>query len=120
MRSLIANVILGVTIGIISAMLIGHLCAAGNYPNNALHEWFDKLASGKGLCCSFADGVSLEDFDWDMQTSKYRVRLGDKWIVVPDDAVITEPNKYGPAVVWPYQDYQGVTQIRCFLPGTMS
>jgi hypothetical protein len=89
-----------------------------------LHAWFDQLASGKGLCCSFADGVSIEDVDWDTNGPKddkgnatYRVRLNKQWINVPPDAVVTEPNKFGPAVVWPYQDYQGVTQIRCFLPG---
>ena len=32
----------------------------------------------------------------------YRVRLNGEWIVVPDNAVVTEPNKFGPAVVWPY------------------
>jgi hypothetical protein len=51
------------------------------------------------------------------QDGKYRVRLYGEWILVPDDAVVTEPNKFGPAVVWPYMDAKGVTQIRCFLPG---
>ena len=89
-----------------------------------MHAWFDQLASGKGLCCSFADGVSIEDVDWDTNGPKdehgnatYRVRLNGKWIDVPPAAMVTEPNKFGPAVVWPYQDADGVTQIRCFLPG---
>ena len=51
------------------------------------------------------------------QDGKYRVRLKGEWIVVPDSALITEPNRYGPAVVWPYRDADGTTQIRCFLPG---
>ena len=83
----------------------------------ASNEWFDQLASKKGLCCSFADGVSVEDVDWDSQDGRYRVRVGGQWIVVPDSAVVTEPNRFGPAVVWPYQDADGITQIRCFLPG---
>jgi hypothetical protein len=29
------------------------------------HVRFDRLASGKGLCCSFADGFSVQDVDWD-------------------------------------------------------
>ena len=33
----------------------------GRYANEPLHAWFDQLASGKGLCCSFADGVKVED-----------------------------------------------------------
>ena len=34
-----------------------------------------------------------------------------------NSAVVTEPNRFGPAVVWPYMDAEGATQIRCFLPG---
>jgi hypothetical protein len=90
----------------------------GQYANSALKTWFDKLASGKGLCCSFADGVSVQDVDWDTQGGTYRVRVDGQWVVVPDAAVVSEPNKFGPAVVWPYRDFQGATQIRCFLPGT--
>jgi hypothetical protein len=85
----------------------------GRYANTPLHAWFDHLASGNGLCCSFADGFSVQDVDWDTQDGKYRVRLYGEWIVVPDNAVVTEPNKFGPAVVWPYMDAKGVTQIRC-------
>jgi hypothetical protein len=93
----------------------------GHYAGSPLKAWFDHLASGKGLCCSFADGVSIEDVDWDTQRDgdhvRYRVRLNGQWIIVPDSALVTEPNRFGPAVVWPYQDSDGATQIRCFLPG---
>lgn len=89
----------------------------GRWANSPLKPWFDQLASGKGLCCSFADGVKVENVDWDTQDGRYRVRLQGEWIVVPEAAVVTEPNRYGPAVVWPYQDVNGATQIRCFLPG---
>src|SRR6516164_3388680 len=74
-------------------------------------------ASGNGLCCSFADGFKVDGVDWDTQDGHYRVRLNGEWIVVPDNAVVTEPNKFGPAVVWPYMGTDGQTQIRCFLPG---
>ena len=67
----------------------------GRFANSPLKAWFDKLASGKGLCCSFADGVSVEDVDWDTQGSSYRVRINGQWVVVPDAAVVTEPNKSG-------------------------
>ena len=89
----------------------------GRYANEPLHAWFDQLASGKGLCCSFADGFSIQDVDWDTRDGRYRVRIHGEWIVVPDAAVVTEPNRFGPAVVWPYKDTEGATQIRCFLPG---
>ena len=70
------------------------------------------------LCCSFADGFRVDDVDWDTQDGHYRVRLNGEWIVVPDNAVVSEPNMFGPAVVWPYMGTDGQTQIRCFLPGT--
>ena len=100
----------------------------GSYANSPLKAWFDKLTSAKGLCCSFADGVRVEDVDWDSTCDFqgrdsnadcfYRVRLKGRWIVVPSAAVVTEPNKFGAAVVWPYQDGAGTTQIRCFIPGS--
>lgn len=89
----------------------------GRYANEPLHAWFDQLASSKGLCCSFADGVTIQDVDWDTRDGRYRVRLHGEWILVPDSALVTEPNRFGPAVVWPYMDADGVTQIRCFMPG---
>lgn len=90
----------------------------GQFANSQLKTWFDRLASGKGLCCSFADGVRVEDVDWDTESGNYRVRLNGQWIVVPEAALVSEPNKFGPAVVWPYQDNDGATQIRCFMPGS--
>src|SRR5262249_60771520 len=90
----------------------------GHYANSPLQSWFDDLASGKGLCCSFADGFRIDDVDWDTQDGHYRVRINGNWIIVPDNAVVTEPNRYGPAVVWPYMSSDGETQIRCFLPGS--
>lgn len=102
-----------------------HAFDDGRYANSPLKAWFDQLASQRGLCCSFADGFSLADVDWDVQCAtvagveqcRYRVRVDGDWLDVPDDAVVTEPNRYGRAVVWPYKDTSGVTQIRCFMPG---
>ena len=54
---------------------------------------------------------------WDSQEGYYRVRIYGEWFVVPDAAVVTEPNRFGPAVVLPYNDRYGNTQIRCFIPG---
>ena len=107
--------------------------------NPALHQWFDQLASGKGLCCSSADGAMVEDADWDVvregrecrkygdgdyEGSAYCVRLLGQWWVVPKAAVITEPNIAHVAVVWPVYSTVGtdaetkvLENIRCFLPG---
>jgi hypothetical protein len=79
-------------------------------------EWFEHLRSRNGLCCTLADGVSVRNVDWDTQ-GHYRVRIQGQWFVVPDAAVVTEPNRFGPAVAWPYQDRDGTTRIRCFIPG---
>jgi hypothetical protein len=89
----------------------------GRFANSPLKEWFDRLASKNGLCCAFADGISVQDVDWDTQDGHYRVRIQGEWIVVPDEAVVTEPNRFGPAVAWPYNDRYGNTRIRCFMPG---
>src|SRR5271167_1726872 len=70
----------------------------GRYANEPLHAWFDQLASGKGLCCSFVDGVKVEDVDWQTADGHYQVRLHGQWIDVPETALVTEPNRFGPAV----------------------
>jgi hypothetical protein len=92
----------------------------GRYAGSPLKQWFDSLKSGKGPCCSDADGVTVSDPDWDSKEGHYRVRLDGEWIDVPDDAVITQPNRYGRTVVWPIRSPVGKQMIRCFLPGSMS
>ena len=67
--------------------------------------------------CSFAGGFSVDDVEWDTDDGHYRVRLHGQWVNVPNSSVVTEPNRYGPAVVWPYMDSNGNIYIRCFLPG---
>ena len=84
-----------------------------------LKAWFDGLKSGNGPCCSDADGTALSDVDWQSGHGHYRVRLDGEWVDVPDEAVITEPNRVGRTMVWPLRGYLGLT-IRCFMPGSMS
>jgi hypothetical protein len=125
MRSIIAHPVAAIAIAAVTVVITVASTIPvgarddGRYANSPLKSWFDQLASGRGLCCSFADGVTIEDVDWDTDNAKggYRVRLAGIWINVPETALIKEPNKYGPAVVWPYRDIDGATQIRCFLPG---
>jgi hypothetical protein len=87
--------------------------------NPELHLWFEGLRSGKGPCCSDADGASVSDVDWETQGGHYRVRIDGEWVNVPDEAVITEPNRIGRTMVWPIRGYLGVS-IRCFMPGSMT
>jgi hypothetical protein len=91
----------------------------GRYAGSPLKPWFDSLKSGKGPCCSDADGSAVSDVDWDSRDGHYRVRLEGEWIDVPEDAVITEPNRIGRTMVWPLRGYLGVS-IRCFMPGSMT
>ena len=61
----------------------------------------------------------LSDVDWETRDGHYRVYLDGEWLTVPDDAVITEPNRSGKTMVWPMKGYLG-TSIRCFMPGSMT
>ncbi len=87
--------------------------------NPELHQWFEGLRSGKGPCCSDADGSAVSDVDWETKGGHYRVRIDNEWVDVPDEAVITEPNRIGRTMVWPIRGYLGVS-IRCFMPGSMT
>lgn len=103
----------------------------GRFAASALKPWFDSLRSGKGLCCSDADGSALSDADWETRGGKFFVHVPTRpaasageqpameWVEVPEDAVITEPNRVGRTMVWPIYGYQGLS-IRCFLPGSMT
>lgn len=98
--------------------------------SEGMKQWFDTLRSKSGPCCSDADGDVLQDADWDAVDGHYRVRLDGKWMVVPDGAVIQEPNRYGPTMVWPIRQHGfgygysvksgEIVDIRCFMPGSMT
>lgn len=91
----------------------------GRYANSPLKQWFDQLKSGKGPCCSDADGFAVSDADWKSKDGSYQVFLEGEWRDVPPDAVITEPNRAGRTMVWPIKGWGGLT-IRCFMPGPMT
>jgi hypothetical protein len=136
LRAAIGEAIAG--LGVFS-LIVSVLCALvldvaardvdGRYANSDLKTWFDSLRSRNGPCCSDADGYALSDVDWEAKDGHYRVRIPrsndetDKtnmiWLDVPDDAVITEPNRAGRTMVWPIWGYQGPS-IRCFMPGSMT
>jgi len=110
----------GVAIGALAVALMGNAMARddGRYAGSPLKPWFDTLKSGRGLCCSDADGFAVADPDWESLDGHYRVRLEGEWVMVPDDAVITEPNRAGRTMVWPVKGSLGIS-IRCFMPGSM-
>lgn len=107
-----------VVLCLVTSMPAGFARDDGRFADSPLKAWFDQLRSGKGPCCSDADGTVVSDVDWESHNGHYRVRLDNQWIDVPDDAVITEPNRAGRTMVWPLRGTTGIT-IRCFLPGSM-
>lgn len=113
--SAIAAALLSLTLHSVAARDLGQY--AGTSPE--LKSWFDSLRSGKGPCCSDADGSAVSDVDWESSSGHYRVRLDGVWFDVPDEAVLTGPNRVGRTMVWPLVGTAGTT-IRCFLPGSMT
>ena len=98
-----------------------------------LNGWFTGLQSHKGYCCDGSEAIHVADVDWESVNDPkkpdvhYRVRLDVsddmgkvdmEWVDVPDEAVITEPNRDGRTLVWPVRGT--VVWIRCFLPGPMT
>jgi hypothetical protein len=62
------------------------------------------------------------DADWKSEDGHYKVQIENYWWTVPDEAVITEPNRDGRTMVWPvyHNDYGNRSiEIRCFMPGSM-
>jgi hypothetical protein len=125
-RMIFAAFAFGLSFGLLT--IAAHKAAArdldGRYANSPLKGWFESLHSGKGPCCSDADGTALSDVDWEGRDGHYRVRIEGQWWDVPDEAVIKEPNRAGRTMVWPvYYRALGAplrVDIRCFMPGTMT
>jgi hypothetical protein len=96
----------------------------GRYAASPNKEWFDSLKSGKGPCCSDADGTALTDVEWDSHDGHYRVLLEGRWWDVPDEAVLPGPNRDGRTIVWPvpYRSMGKLDRIdiRCFIAGAQS
>jgi len=70
-----------------------------NHPE--LNSWFDHLArAGKGCAVLSWMAVRSPIQTGDSKDGHYRVRLDNQWIDVPDDALITEPNRAGRTMVW--------------------
>lgn len=86
------------------------------YADSPLKEWFRNLKpyTNSAPCCDEADGVQVEGDDYETRDGHYWLRLDGEWQEVPDDRLITEPNRLGTAFVWTYGG--GRRGIRCFMP----
>ena len=115
--------VLGLAVALLGlACQLGHARDRGQFANAnpEMRAWFNGLKSQKGPCCSDADGSAISDADWESGNGHYRVRIDGEWVNVPDEAVITEPNRIGRTMVWPIRDGVGGLYVRCFMPGSMS
>lgn len=87
-----------------------------------IKKWIEGLKDKKGQgCCDTADGYPA-NVDYDVRTGKYWVYIVNGWYEVPEDAILTQPNKLGRAMVWWYPGYDMnnnlLPKIRCFIPGS--
>lgn len=130
----------------------------GKHSNDPLKPWFDSLKNKSGVgCCADADGAVVKDVDWSAQgegqecqrtpmldfqrdgkdyVGHFCVRYKNIWWLVPDSAVINDPNRFGLALIWPIctmadtnnnyntsgadackEDNSFLSFIRCFIPG---
>lgn len=82
----------------------------------SLRDWFNSLRSPAGsVCCVDFDGRSLEEADWRIGPNGYQVLANGRWIDVPDDALVSGPNRLGRAHLWLRHD----GTVRCFIPGPL-
>ena len=96
----------------------------GKWAGDPLRPWFESLRNNAGMyCCARADGHPLDDGEWDIKGNSYRVFVQGEWTAVPDDAVISSPNKFGKAIVW-LRDHDELPPnllsdlILCFIQGS--
>jgi hypothetical protein len=111
-------------VAVTAVPLVWHFAAqAHDHSRPELNSWFESLKTGKGPCCSDADGKALSDTDWEVKDGHYRVLIESQWWDVPQEAVINEPNRAGRTMVWPvyYRVLDNLVRIdiRCFMPGAM-
>ena len=101
--------------------LTGLFLCAGAYAHDHNHpemnDWFKSLHSKGGAWC--CDGADAEIADYDLVGDHYRVRIGDEWVTVPEDAIVQGENKVGGARVWHYYA-DGHAKVRCFLPDALT
>lgn len=96
----------------------------GQWTDAPLHAWFEKLQSGRGLCCSFADGRTVEGSDWG---------TGKPDVITMTDMASgyafqnVETGRVPPELYWVIIDGEKLfkngadqTEIRCFIAGGCS
>ena len=81
----------------------------GRYANSPLKQWFDSLASGKGPCCSDADGSAVSDVDWESKGGRITAfalkASGTRFQRMPSSPSRTGS---GRTMVWPIKWLSGI------------
>jgi hypothetical protein len=111
-----------ILLGTVAALILLALAIpahAHDHTRPDLNPWLKTLRNKNTVpCCDGSDATRLSDVDWSTKEGHYIVRLDGKWVDVPPEAVIEEPNRAGQTLVWPYFK-DGMMVPRCFLPGSM-
>jgi hypothetical protein len=102
-------------------------CFAHDHDKPELNGWYPTLKNQRGgPCCDGSDfhgenptATALDDVEWTNDSGHFKVLLEGKWLDVPPDAVVVQPNRDGRAIVW-FGHANGEPFVRCFLPGTFS
>ena len=92
----------------------------GRYAQSQNKEYFDSLTDQHRMaCCSNADGQRVDDPNWGRyEDGTYWVVLYGKRLNVPPEAIVSQQNRVGYSVVWPYSLPSDGLRIRCFMPGS--
>ena len=83
-----------------------------------IREWFKGLKNNAGVpCCDFSDGHQIDSSDWWIDDrGRFVVRFGGREFLIPEDKVITVPNRIGVALL--FINEHG--HVYCFLAGSLS
>ena len=81
-----------------------------------------QLSRNGSNCCATADGWEAKEVVWDIENNHYVVVIEGTRYPVPDEAVLTESNCAGIAIVWYVWDQEEqrdkkTIRFRCFWPG---
>src|SRR6185369_343924 len=88
---------------LLAAALVITAARAHDHSRPSLDEWYGTLTSGQGPCCGgpSVDARTLDGAEWGREGNHYWVIIDDVRHVVPDNAVLNQPNLDGRTLVWP-------------------
>jgi hypothetical protein len=117
----IGIIVVAATVAAMASLAQARLAQAhddGRYAQSPNRVWFRSLTNQYGIiCCDEADGMRLDDPDWEFDGETYRVRVDGSWMPVPATAIVRQSNKMSYAVVWLWKD-EGRLRVGCFMAGS--